>query len=266
MESGLAGERALVVGGASGIGRAVALLLASEGVHVAVASRRPDPGIVDEIRACGVKAARIEADMVSEADIIRMVVQAADALSGLDRLVYVAATITHEAITRLTRAAWESTLATNLTGAALACREVARVLIRQQHGGIVLIGSTGTASAQPLESAYRASKAGLAGLVGTLAVELAPHSVRVNLVTPGAVDTPFVARAAPAQRAHVVGQIPLLREALPGEIAPSVVFLLSDRLSPYTTGAELLVDGGLHLRPLFPGTTSDLRDLNLPSG
>jgi 3-oxoacyl-[acyl-carrier protein] reductase len=264
MDAGLAGSRALVVGGGSGIGRAVALALADEGVHLAIASRRPDPATVETIQARGVKAVRIVADAASEPDVVRMVAEAIDQLGGLEMLVWVPAAIMNEPISTMRREAWDAVLATNVTGCASACREAARHFVARLRGGILLVGSSATVSAQPTEAAYRASKAALGALAGVLAVELAPFGVRVNVLTPGAVDTAFVAGASTAQRSHVIGQIPLRREATPDEIAPSAVFLLSDRLSPYTTGAELLVDGGLHLRPLFAGDDEAMRGLNAP--
>jgi NAD(P)-dependent dehydrogenase (short-subunit alcohol dehydrogenase family) len=86
--------------------------------------------------------------------------------------------------------------------------------------------------------------------------------VRVNIVTPGGVDTDFVADAPADQRAAARRQVPLRREARPDEIAPAATFLLSDRLAGYVTGSELIVDGGLHLRPIFGGSDEELAALN----
>ena len=149
-------------------------------------------------------------------------------------------------------------MATNVAASVFGCREVARRFIPQRRGAIVAIGSTATVSAQPRETAYRASKAALKAHIEVAAVELAPFGIRVNLVTPGATDTPFVAGAEPGQRAQALANVPLRREARPEEIAPAVVFLLSDRLAGYITGAELVVDGGLHLRPIFGGDDAAL--------
>lgn len=263
MESGLKGTRALVTGAASGIGRATALALAAEGAAVAVADRNDPRDTVSLVEARGGTAHGIVCDVSEEADVVRMVAEAAATLGGLDLYVNNAGGAWHEPLTHLTRAAWEKTMATNVAASVFACREVGRLFVGQRRGAIVAVGSTATVSAQPRETAYRASKAALKAHVEVAAVELAPFGVRVNLVTPGATDTPFVGPVDRAQRARVHAEIPLRREADPEEIASAVVFLLSDRLAGYVTGAELIVDGGLHLRPMFHGCDAALAALSL---
>lgn len=263
MDSGLRGMRALVTGGASGIGRATALTLAAEGVALAVADRSDVYDTLALISARGVPAHGIAADVSVEADVVRMVAEAAARLGGLDLYVNNAGGAWHEALTHLTRAAWEKTMATNVAASVFACREAGRLFVAQRRGAIVAVGSTATVSAQPRETAYRASKAALKAHVEVAAVELAPFGVRVNLVTPGATDTPFVGPVDAVQRARVHAEIPLRREAAPEEIASAVVFLLSDRLAGYITGTELIVDGGLHLRPMFHGSDAALAALSL---
>ena len=262
METGLRGKRALVTGGASGIGRAVALLLAREGAVVAVADIRAPDGTVAAIADAGGRAVALVADVSREEDVIAMVGQAADALGALDLYVNNAGGAWHEPVTQVTRAAFEKTMATNLAASVFACREVASHFVRQGGGAVVAVGSTATVSAQPRETAYRASKAALKAHIEVAAVELAPFNVRANMVTPGATNTPFVAGADLAQRERVAREIPLRREAQPDEVARAVVFLLSDRLAGYITGAELVVDGGLRLRPMFHGGDDELRALN----
>ena len=262
LDSGLAGRRALVTGGGSGIGRAIAVGLAAEGVHVAIADLNPRPEVVAEIAGAGVRAHGIRADIADESEVVRMVAEAAAALGGLDLYVNNAAGAWHEALTHVTRAAFEKTMATNVAASVFACREVAKRFIPRRRGAILAICSTAPVSAQPRETAYRASKAALKAHIEVAAVELAPFGIRVNLLTPGATDTPFVADAPAAQRARALHAVPLRREARPEEMAPAAVFLLSDRLAGYITGAELVVDGGLRLRPIFAGSDDDLAALN----
>jgi NAD(P)-dependent dehydrogenase (short-subunit alcohol dehydrogenase family) len=250
MDAGLRGQRALVVGGGSGIGAAVSRLLANEGADVALSARREHADLLADLRSRGVRAFGFAADAGDEAQVVRLVADSAAVLGGLDVLVYVAAARHNEPVPSLTRPAIDHTFEVSLIGCMVASREVARIFVAQRHGAVVVIGSTATMSAQPTEAAYRAAKAGLLAHMEVMAVEMAPHGVRVNMVTPGAVDTEFVADFPAAQRAGTTRQIPLRREASPDEIAPAVVFLLSDRLSPYTTGANIVVDGGLRLRPL----------------
>jgi NAD(P)-dependent dehydrogenase (short-subunit alcohol dehydrogenase family) len=263
METGLRGLRALITGGGSGIGRAVALALAGEGCDVAIIGRRSRRGVVAELRALGVGAHAIEADVSSEDGVVFGVARAEELLGGIDLYVNNAAGTWHEPLTGITRHGWEQTIATNVGACVYGCREVSRRWIAgDRTGSIVIVGSTAIVSAQPRETAYRASKAALKAHMEVAAVELAPFGIRVNLVTPGATDTEFVADAPAAQRAMATRAVPLRREATPDEIATSVVFLLSDQLAGYVTGTDLIVDGGLHLRPIFGGTDEELAALN----
>jgi 3-oxoacyl-[acyl-carrier protein] reductase len=243
MDAALEGRRALVVGGTSGIGLAIAEALVAEGARVAVAGRRDLPGPAGAVAA-------LRADISDERQINRMVDQAVAELGGLDLFVNSAARRENGLLVDLDTAAYERTIATTLTGCVLCCRAVVPHLRRGIDPAIVIVGSTATKSTQLGETAYRAAKAGLQAHAEVLAVELASAGVRVNLLTPGAVDTAFVADFSPEARARSVAQIPLHREATPGEIAPAAVFLLSSRLAGYITGAELVVDGGLQRRPL----------------
>lgn len=262
LETGLAGKRALITGGGSGIGRAIALELARQGVGVVIAGRRPQPETVAELAALGVAARGLTVDVSQELQVVTMVDDAAAYLGGLDLYVNVAAGAWHEPLTHLTTDAWMQTLATNLSGCVWGCREAARRFVAQGSGSILVIGSTATVSAQPRETAYRASKAALKAHVEVAAVELAPFGIRVNLLTPGATDTAFVPPSSAAQRERAMREVPLRREAQPDELAPAAVFLLSDRLAGYITGADLIVDGGLRLRPIFHGSDEELADLS----
>lgn len=262
LDTGLSGKRALVTGGASGIGRAIALALGAEGADVVVADRASSSAVVAELAALGVKAHGVVADISEEADVIRMVAEAAAALGGLDLFVNNAAGTWHEAMSRVTRTGLEKTLATNLAASVYGCRETARLFIKGGGGAILAVGSTATVSAQPRETAYRASKAALKAHIEVAAVELAPFRIRVNLLTPGATDTAFVADVPREQRERALAAVPLRREAEPDEMAAAALFLLSDRLAGYITGTELIVDGGLRLRPIFGGSDADLVALN----
>ena len=171
-------------------------------------------------------------------------------LGRIDLLVNCAAIARHEPLTHLSTDAWEATLSSNLGSCVWTCRAVARRMIVARRGSILVVGSTSVYTPAPRESLYRASKAGLKAFAEVVALELAPHGIRVNVLTPGAVRTPLTAGMSDGQRARLVAEIPLAREGVPDELVATALLLLSDRLSPYTTGAEFVVDGGISLRPL----------------
>jgi NAD(P)-dependent dehydrogenase (short-subunit alcohol dehydrogenase family) len=154
-------------------------------------------------------------------------------------------------------------LQTNLTGCVLACRQIARHMIDRGRGCILVVGSTVVCAPSYAGAAYRASKTALRSYTETLAIELAPFGIRVNMLTPGPFPTMLVGDLPAEQRVAAAREVPLgQREGRLAEVGPAAVFLLSDQLASYITGAELFVDGGLHLRPLYIGPTETVRALN----
>jgi len=267
MDAGLEGKIALVTGGGSGIGRAIALSLAGEGVHIAVASRNPDRKTLREIKSTGVQTLRLQADVSKEEQVMAMVKQTIDGLGGLDLYINNAAAHWDEPVSKLTTQGWLSTIHTNLSACVWACREVARRFISQGHGSILIVGSTCTHAPLYKEASYRASKAALKAYLGVLAAELAPFGIRANMLTPGFFPTRLSAHLARDKRAEklVLETIPLRRAGRPEtDVGPAAVFLLSDQLSGYTTGAELVVDGGFSLRPPPYYSDREIRQMNLP--
>jgi NAD(P)-dependent dehydrogenase (short-subunit alcohol dehydrogenase family) len=250
MDVGLGGARAVVAGGASGIGRAIALGLLAEGARVAVVDR--DTSDLGELRLrCDLSRPEAATDALD---------QVAAAWGGIDVLVHTPAIARHEPATRITPEAWSATLATNLGACTWMCREAARRMLA--HGGTILaIGSTAVYTPAAGESVYRASKAALKAFVEVLAIELAPFGIRANLLTPGAFATGLTAGMTAQQRVALEREIPLRREAAPHELVATALLLLSDSLSPYTTGAEFVVDGGLRLRPMPFAGDEELRRL-----
>ena len=144
-----------------------------------------------------------------------------------------------------------------------ATREVSRHLIARRSGGIVIIGSTARFNPAYTETAYRISKMGLRMLMQNLAIELAPYGVRVNMVTPGHFVTRMTGGISAEIEAKMLDIIPAHRFGEPGEIGNAVAFLLSDRLSRYTLGADLVIDGGLTLNPLPLRSPEEIEQLNL---
>ena len=264
MDTGLRGKTALITGGGSGIGRAIALALAAEGVDVAIASRKPDPKTVSEIESHGVKAVAIKTDVSREQQVVQMVQEAIRTLGHLDLYVNNAAWAWHEPITRLTGEAWRLTIDTNLSGAVFAGREVARHMIERRTGSILIVGSVAEFLRSYGETSYHITKTSLHVLTTALAVELAPFGIRVNILIPGHYPTRLTA-GIPEDREHrLIRQIPMRRFGKPEELGPAAVLLLSDKLSPYTTGTQIVVDGGLSLHALAIIDDEDISGMNAP--
>jgi NAD(P)-dependent dehydrogenase (short-subunit alcohol dehydrogenase family) len=224
--------------------------LAGEGVRLAIADLEPDPAALEALHRLSGEAFGIQADVSLEADAVRMVDTAASRLGGLDLFVSNAGAAWHESVTKITGAAWHRTLDTNLGACVWASRSVARLMVAQQDGAILIVGSTVRFCPSYREGAYRAAKVGLKAYMETLALELAPFGIRANMLTPGHYPTRLTAGLAQEKADRLRHEIPLRRFGSPDELGPGALFLLSSRLSSYITGAELVVDGGLSLRAL----------------
>jgi 3-oxoacyl-[acyl-carrier protein] reductase len=246
---GLEGKRAIVTGAAHGIGRATSERLASEGARVALLDVDAD-ALEEAAAALGGDAYAVPADVRDEDAVRAAIEDAATRWGGLDVVVANAAvqlTGEDDRADRLERAVWQATLDVNLTGAFLTAKHGARALLAGGGGAIVCVGSPAGAYgiARGLQ-AYAASKAGIVGLVRTMAADYAGDGIRVNAIFPGITETPMNRwwTADPDRRGRVLAPVPLGRAARPEEIAAVAAFLASDDAS-YVTGAIWTVDGGL---------------------
>jgi NAD(P)-dependent dehydrogenase (short-subunit alcohol dehydrogenase family) len=266
MDTGLEGKVCLITGGSSGIGLGIAKVLASEGVNLAIAALAPDPSAVEELRAFGVRVEAMDIDVSEEDRVLEMVRRTLSVLGRIDLYVNNAAGTWHRPITRLTTESLTKTMATNLYACVWACREVAKHMIERREGGsILIIGSTAMLAPLYRESAYRMSKASLVYFAEVLAIELAPYHIRVNVIIPGFHLTRLSsAGLGPEALEKIIKEIPLRRPGRVEEIGYQAAMLLSDKLSGYTTGASLVIDGGLHLRPLPFLSDQELAALNAP--
>jgi len=245
----LDGKVAIITGASSGIGRAAAGLFAKQGARVVVAARRQSEleALVEEITAAGGDAVALAGDVADETYAQALAALAVERFGGLDvgfnnAGVLGAVGPAHE----LERDDWSATLDTNLTGAFLGAKHQARVMLERGRGSLIFTSSfVGYTVGLPGMAAYAASKAGMIGLMQVLAAELGPHGVRANALLPGGTDT----RLAPSEveaRSGVAALHALKRLASPEEIAQSALYLASDA-SSFTTGAALLVDGGVSI-------------------
>ena len=265
LDSGLAGKTCLITGGSTGIGLGISKALAREGVRLAVASRNPDRQAMEELsQLSGGHAVAIRADVSSEGEVVGMVQEAIRQLEHIDLYVNNSAGTWHQPVTQITSEAFYKTINTNLAACVWACREVARHMIPRRSGSLLNVNSTVRFCPAYGESSYRISKMGLKMFVETLAIELAPFGIRVNLLTPGHFPTRLTSKIPAPIEAKLKAEIPLRRFGNPDECGAAAVLLLSDRLSGYTTGADIVVDGGLSLRPLPMRTLEEIVNMNLP--
>lgn len=242
---------ALVTGADShGIGRAVALALAREGADVALhwyRDRARAEELAARIQALGRRAVVLHADMAEAGAARRVVGDAREALGGLGILVCNAARIQRKPFLEITDDDFRAMQATNLHGYFACAQDAARGMVAQGGGGrIVMISSINQAHASPDLAHYVASKGGVMMLARSMALELAPHGITVNLVAPGTIETDINRHmlADPAFRARKLAPVPLARAGTPEDVAGAVAYLAS-REAGYVTGSTITVDGGL---------------------
>ena len=244
--TGLTDRVALVTGGARGIGRAIALRLATDGAKIAIVDWA-DVGeeTAREIeKASGRPTTFVKADISKEAEAKAAVAAVESSLGPVDVLVNNAG-ITRDGLTlTMSEADWDAVLAVNLKGAFLMSKAVMRGMIKRRQGSIVNISSVVGRRGNAGQANYSAAKAGLLGLTKTLAREVASRNVRVNAVAPGYIETEMTAALEEPARNALISQIPLRRIGTPEGVADAVAFLAGDTAS-FITGAVLAVDGGL---------------------
>ncbi len=238
----IAGQVALVTGGAKRVGRAIALALAHQGADTLITyrtSRSEADQAVAELRACGVRAEAMKADVTNARQIQQLMRRIQQRFHRLDILVNNAAVFARTPLSTLTERDWDIHMATNLRGPFLCALYASRLMRRHGQGKIINLADW--AGQRPYRDylPYCVSKAGVIGLTKALAKELAP-SIQVIAIAPGPIMPP--PNFTPAQRRRVVNRVPLKRWGSPEDIAKTVVFAIQG--TDFITGSTIFVDGG----------------------
>ena len=243
----LKGKKAIVTGGARGIGKEIVLDFLKEGAEVYYIDLAEGEFVSEMKEAAQVGGSAFtwkKGDVSQEEEITQVIEDILKESGGIDILVNNAGITRDGLIFRMSSENWEKVLRINLTSAFYICRIVARSMARKRTGSIINMASVVGIGGNAGQANYSASKAGLIGLTKSVAKEVASRGVRVNAVAPGYIDSDMT-RALPEQvKEAMLSQIPLARAGQPRDVALAVTFLASDR-SAYITGQVLRVDGGM---------------------
>jgi NAD(P)-dependent dehydrogenase (short-subunit alcohol dehydrogenase family) len=252
---------AIVTGGGSGIGKAIALLFAAEGAKVVVASRTLSnlEAVVNEVKSNGGEAMAIPTDVSDEKQVQRLVAGTIDKYGQIDILVNASAFMQPDSIpvAEMPLDYWKENLAVTLTGTMLCIREAVRYMIERKQGSIVNISSMAGVAGLPNKSAYTAAKWAVIGFTESLAIEVGKYGIRANCISPAATRTEKweAGQQARAERTGIpreksleemLVRYPLKKVAQPSEMASAALFLASDDASA-VTGINLIVSCGFHM-------------------
>lgn len=242
----LGGKTAIVTGGGTGIGRAIALELAQSGCSVAICARRAEPlaETAAAIEALGGRCLAAPVDVTDGAAAAEFTAKTIAEFGGLDILVNNAGVTRDNLLMRMSEEEWDAVMGTNLKGTFNFCKAAVRPMMKQRSGSIVCISSIVGLVGNPGQCNYAASKAGVIAFAKSLAKEAAPRGVRVNAVAPGFVKSAMTDALPEALRGKMLEGIPLARFGEPEDIAGVVAFLCSDAAA-YVTGQVIGVNGGM---------------------
>ncbi len=242
------GKIAIVTGASRGIGRGIALALAEAGATVVCAARdlAKLEAVVAEIAAAGGKANAHVVDVSLRESIEALISATVTAHGRIDVLVNNAGITRDGLLLRMKPADWDEVMATNLTSVFISTQAVMKPMLKQRAGSIINIGSVVGLTGNAGQANYAAAKAGLIGFSKSVAREVASRGIRVNVVTPGFIETDMTNAMPEAAKQAMLKTVPLGRTGTPADIAGLVVYLASDA-SAYVTGQTVSVDGGFHM-------------------
>ena len=243
----LKGKTAVVTGGSRGIGRAIALELASCGANVVVNYTRNSKAadeVVAEIEAMGLSGMAVKADVSIASEVENLVNEVLKTFGSIDILVNNAGITRDNLIIRMTEKEFDEVINTNLKGAFICTKAVSRVMIKQKSGKIINVSSVVGIVGNAGQSNYAAAKAGLIGFTKSMAKELAKRGINVNAVAPGFIQTDMTSVLPDNVKEEFLKSIPLMRIGKPEDIAKTVLFLASE-YSDYITGQVINIDGGM---------------------
>lgn len=243
---------AIVTGASRGLGRALALALAGEGVHVALGARSEGDlmAVADEVRALGSEAIAVPTDVTVAEDVRNLVDQTVDQLGAVDILINNSGVYQEVSLLEMTVPEWDRIIDTDLKGTYLCTQAVARRMVERGVGGKVInVTSIFAHKGTARYSAYCAAKAAVVGFTKAVAVELARFNIQVNAMAPGYFETAMneYLRDDPDLYERALRKIPLHRMGLPSELGPLALFLTSSG-SDYITGQSFIIDGGYSVR------------------
>ncbi|MGB3239044.1 MAG: 3-oxoacyl-[acyl-carrier-protein] reductase [Geitlerinemataceae cyanobacterium] len=236
---------AIVTGASRGIGRAIALALASEGANVVVnyaSSSAAADAVVSEIAQMGSSAIAVKADVSQVEEVDAMLSEVAQKWGRVDVLVNNAGITRDTLLLRMKPEDWKAVIDLNLTGVFLCTRAVSKMMLKQKSGRIINIASVAGQMGNPGQANYSAAKAGVIGFTKTIAKEVASRGITVNAVAPGFISTDMTKDL---KSEEILKFIPLARYGKAEEVAGLVRFLAADPAAAYITGQTMNVDGGM---------------------
>ena len=239
----LTGKTALVTGATGGIGGAIARALHRQGAIVTLSGTRRD--VLDGLAgALGARAHVLPSNLADKDEVETLIPRAEETMGRLDILVANAGVTRDNLFVQLRDEEWDQVIAVNLTATFRLARAAVRGMMRRRFGRIIGIGSVVGATGNPGQGNYTAAKAGMVGMIKSLAQEYAKRGVTANSVAPGYIATPMTDKLNDKQRDAILGRVPAGRLGTADEVAAAVVYLASDEAA-YVTGQTLHVNGGM---------------------